>query len=53
MEPDKDREDMLDSVASECMEAIEKKDKERFIDCLHVLVSDIVTRMGSDSSEKY
>ncbi len=44
-EVDQDREDMMNELASECMDAFEKKDAERLIDCLHVIISDIMSKM--------
>lgn len=43
---------MLDQVASECMEAIEKKDKESFKECFHVLVADLMHKMSNPQPEE-
>jgi hypothetical protein len=40
-----DDDTMMHQVASECMEAIEKKDKEQFMQCMHVLMSDLLSKM--------
>lgn len=41
---------MLDQVARECMDAIEKKDKDTFMECFHVLISDIMQKMSSTTN---
>lgn len=43
---------MLDQVAQECMDAIEKKDKEAFMECFHVLVGDLLQKMSNPSTEE-
>lgn len=43
---DGDDEMLMDQCASECMEAIEKKDKSAFKDALQVLVSDMLRKLG-------
>lgn len=47
-----DDETMMDQVALECMHAIDKKDKQAFMDSLHVLIADILNKMGSDEGDK-
>lgn len=42
---DGDHEIMMDQVAMEMMDAIEKKDKEAFIECLHTLIADLLMKM--------
>lgn len=46
-EKDPDHEAIMDHVALECMNAIQSKDKEAFMQALEVLVSDLVSRMQS------
>lgn len=41
-----DDEMIMDQCAGECMDAIEKKDKAAFKDALHVLVSDLLRKLG-------
>lgn len=38
---------MMDQVAAECMAAIEAKDKDAFIECIHVLLADLINKMSS------
>lgn len=47
---DMDDEALLDHCAMECMNAIEKKDKQAFLESLNVLVADLLHRMSSDES---
>lgn len=39
---------MIDQCAMECMEAIEKKDKDAFIESLHVLIAHMIMDMQTD-----
>lgn len=48
---DDDNEALMDHVALEMMNAIESKDKEMFIDCLHTLVADLMQKMKPDMDE--
>ena len=48
---DSDHEMMMDQVAHEAMEAIEKKDKDQFKECLHVLISDLLMKMQPQEGE--
>ncbi len=45
MPMDEDYEMMMDGLSSECMDAFEKKDKDKLIDCLHAMISNIVSEM--------
>jgi hypothetical protein len=40
-----DDEIMLDQCAKECMEAIDSKDKDKFVESLHVLIADLLNKM--------
>ncbi len=40
-----DSEVLMDHVALECMHAIERKDKDAFIDAFHTLVADLLNKM--------
>jgi hypothetical protein len=42
---------MMDQVAREMMDAFEKKDKDQLLECFHVLVADIMSKMSSDGQE--
>lgn len=46
-----DEDMMLDHVALECMHALESKDKDAFMDALHVLVADLLMKMQSEPDE--
>ncbi len=48
MDETKDQDTMLDHVAMECMDAIERKDKKAFMDAFHVLVADLMMKMQKD-----
>ncbi len=43
---------MMDQVATECMDAIERKDKDAFIESLHVLLGDLLNKMSSPAEEE-
>lgn len=43
---------ILDQCASECMDAIEKKDKAAFIEALHYLVADLLSKLSSEPKTK-
>ncbi len=47
-EVDSDHEALLDQCAMECMEAIEQKDKQKFLDSLNVLLADLLSKMSPD-----
>lgn len=47
-EVDGERDAMLDELAGECMDAIDKDDNERFLDCLHVIICDIVSGLQEE-----
>lgn len=47
-EVESDREAMMNELASECMDAFEKKDHERMIDCLQALIGDVVSKLMED-----
>jgi hypothetical protein len=42
---------MMDQVAREMMDAFEKKDKDQLLECFHVLVADIMSKMSQDNQE--
>jgi hypothetical protein len=42
---------ILDQCARECMQAIENKDKEAFVESLHMLLADLMQKMSSDGQE--
>ena len=48
---DDDHEQIMDQVARECMDAFEKKDKEQLLECLHVLVADILDKLSTHKEE--
>jgi len=43
---------MMDHCAMECMEAIESKDKEKFKQAFHVLVSDVLHKLSDEMETK-
>ncbi len=47
-----DNETLLDQCAMECMEAIEQKDKSKFLEAFQVLVADLLSKMSSDESKE-
>jgi hypothetical protein len=49
---DGDHETMIDHCALECMHAIEAKDSTAFLDSLHVLMADLMNKMGSDDESE-
>ena len=49
---DSDNEALMDQCALECMQAIESKDKPKFISSLHVLIADLLSRMRSDEDSE-
>ena len=46
-----DHETLMDGCASECMEAIEAKDKPKFREAFGTLVADILNKMGMEHEE--
>lgn len=48
---DKDHEEMMDQCASECMSAIESKDKAAFREAFEVLIADILNKMTGDEDD--
>lgn len=48
MEKMDESEMLMDHCAMECMHAIKNGDKESFMDSLHVLVADLLNKMGTD-----
>jgi hypothetical protein len=48
---DSDNEMMMDQCAMECMDAIEKKNKDSFRDSFQVLVADLLSKMGTEPKE--
>lgn len=46
---DADNEELMDHCALETMHAIDAKDKDGFRNGFHVLVSDMLNKMGSES----
>lgn len=46
---DNDDQTLMGHCAMELMEAVETKDKAKFMEALEVLVADILNRMGGDS----
>ena len=57
MQPDKDPpmdsddDAIMDHVALECMHAIEAKDKDKFLDSLHVIVAHTIHGMSEPEDE--
>lgn len=49
---DGDNDAIIDQCAMECMNAIEKKDKEAFIEAFHVLVADLLSKLQPDQKPK-
>ncbi len=43
--------DVMTHVAKECMDAIENRDKEAFLDSFHVLVADIMDKISMENKE--
>lgn len=46
-----DHEGLMNHIALEMMESIERKDKAMFIDSLHTLIADIMSKMQPDQGE--
>lgn len=46
-----DDETMMDQIASEAMDAIERKDKDVFLSSMHALLSDLVNKMNTPQEE--
>lgn len=51
-EMDGDHEAMMDQCAMECMDAIEKKDKEGFMESLEALVASMMMKMNSGQEQE-
>lgn len=43
---------LMDSIAMECMNGIESGDKDKFMSALHVLIHDLISKMGQDHTEE-
>lgn len=46
-----DHENLMNHVALEAMHAIEAKDKEGFVSALHVLMADLLHKMGESEGD--
>ncbi len=51
MHEEHEHESIMDHCALECMRAIENKDKSMFREAFHVLVGDILERLGEEMEE--
>ncbi len=47
-ENNQDGDAIINELAAECMDAFEKKDHERLIDCLHAIIGDIMSKMSEE-----
>ena len=47
-EQESDQDAMMEQVAKELMDALEKKDKDQLLECLHVLVADLMQKLSHD-----